>query len=279
MARNLRFNHTIEHRFVFAEGEEPQVVSGDAFAATEAVDVPDTDLKAQVWRIQRGAELSIHDREADKLSKLQDADGIAYATDGDIAELPVLVAPDPTDPVDRTPRAEVERAAQDAGHTPEGAIHDVEAHRAYAKRNDFAPGGPAADTAVAPTPRPAAAPRPGVTAAGRSSPPPSPAGPAGAPQTTRPPASAAGASAQPLPPGAAAPQATGPAPARNTGVAGAFQGGQAPTPGTAPPPGFGPGAPAGAANTPQPVNIRGTMQTGPSGPASAAPSAPQNQPR
>lgn len=188
--RNLRFNHTCEHRFVFPEGEAPQVVGGDAFPVSDQADIPDAELKAQVWRIQRGAEISVNDREADKLSALKDADGIAYATSGgDLAELPRVVAPDPTDPQDRTPREEVERLASEAGHTPEGDIHDHERHRAFARSIGIEPGGPAASTPAAPPPpppRPSTAPTSGPGAAPGRSAAPAPDGSAGAPTPPQP---------------------------------------------------------------------------------------------
>jgi hypothetical protein len=227
MARTIRLNHTVEHRFVFAAGEEPKPAEGHenfAFAVTDPVDVPDTDLKAQVWRLQRGAELSVHDREADRLTKLQDADGIAYATEGDLAELPVVQAPDPTDPVDRTPREEAERAASEAGHTVEGELRDHDAHREFARRTGIEPGGPAAPTAaprpaaatIPPAPRRAAADTPSATAPAPNE------GAGGAAQPTPQPAggpNAQLAGIQPASPGGSTVPSPGPADAGSLGRA------------------------------------------------------------
>jgi len=151
--KNVKFNSTVEHRFVFTKGEAPKAADERfAFPVSEEFEIPETDLVAQVWRINGGAQLSVSDKDHQKLTNLKDSDGISLVGEPheDAPERPVLVAPDPTDPNDRTPRAEAEKVAQQAGHTVEGKIVDTDTHVEHAKRAGKAPGGEAAVTSKTP---------------------------------------------------------------------------------------------------------------------------------
>jgi hypothetical protein len=222
--RTIKAYDTIEHRFIHAAGDEPKpqndIAQRGAFLLDQA-EVPDTDLVASVWRIPAGGEISVPDQAAEKILALKAADGHPYAGEAgtDLPQRDALVAPDPTDPADRTPREEAERAAADAGHTIEGEIRDHDKHREHARARGVEPGGPtaaamaprAAASAFRPAPPPprAAAPAP---AAPQSQP--QPAGPQIAPRRDQP------AAAQPQPgiqttrQAPAGPLSPGPAPAQ-----------------------------------------------------------------
>src|SRR4051812_35033071 len=115
--KSVVFNETVEHRFVHSAEEEVQplndIAQKGAVKVSEA-DVPDTDLKASVWRIPHGAEMSVPDKDAERLGDHVGPSGTPPR------ERAYTVAPDPMDQNDRTPLSEAERQAAEAGHTKEG---------------------------------------------------------------------------------------------------------------------------------------------------------------
>lgn len=141
--KSVVFNETVEHRFVHGADEEVQplneIAQKGAVKVSEA-DVPDTDLKASVWRIPHGAECNVPDKDAEKLGDHVSPSGTAPR------ERPRVVAPDPADQNDRTPLSEAERQATEAGHTKEGQLIDHDRHVQFARGQDMAPGGDAART-------------------------------------------------------------------------------------------------------------------------------------
>lgn len=166
MTKTVRFDDTIEHRFVHAEGEEPKAmndIAGQMVRVAQA-SVPDTDLIASVWRIPAGAEVELSDKDAAKLAALKDAQGVPYVSDPGSPEpdRPAAVHDAERADAERTPRDEAEATAVQAGHTIEGKITDVDVHRAHAESRNVAPGGDAAAGSTPTTPVRGPGPAPAV---------------------------------------------------------------------------------------------------------------------
>ena len=81
--KNIRFTEMVEHRFVHDAAEPPVPLNDIARALARPIGsnpIADTDLVGTVWKVPAGAEMSVPNKDADKLMAL------GYA------ELPVVAA-------------------------------------------------------------------------------------------------------------------------------------------------------------------------------------------
>jgi hypothetical protein len=123
--KDVVFHEACEARFVYAEGEEPKPLNDIAKQQARKIaggEIPDADKQFSVWKVPRGAEMSIPDKDAEKLGQLVGAAG-QQPREEKPTEYNVEKANS-----ERTSREEAEKQAAEAGHTVEGKIIDTDKH-------------------------------------------------------------------------------------------------------------------------------------------------------
>jgi hypothetical protein len=129
--KDVVFHEACEVRFVYAAGDNPKPLNDIAKQQARQIasgEIPDADKEFSVWKVPRGAEMSIPDKDAEKLGQLV----------GNAGEQPREEKPTEYDEArakaEQTPRDEAERAATEAGLSPEGKILDADKHAIWSSQ-------------------------------------------------------------------------------------------------------------------------------------------------